>query len=53
MKKVSTYKGFTIAIEGGTYYLFTKEEWSYGRGYRTAEWEAGSMEEARNFIDSY
>jgi hypothetical protein len=56
MKKVKTRKGFVIAEcnEGSyKYNVFTKEEWSYGAGYRWAEWECDDMQEAIDFIDSY
>jgi hypothetical protein len=54
MKKVKTYKGFVIALDKeGTYHLFTKDEWSYGAGCRYPEHEAGSIEEAVEFIDCY
>jgi hypothetical protein len=54
MKKLKQYKNFIIA-EGEDNYLhiFTKDEWSMGKGYRYPEHEAGSMEEAIDFIDSY
>jgi len=54
MKKVKQYKNFVIALDNkGFYHIFTKEEWSYGNGYRYPEHEAGSLEEAIDFIDSY
>jgi hypothetical protein len=54
MKKVKAYKGFIIAQDKeGLFHIFTKEEWSYGHGYRYPEAEAGNMQEAKDFIDSY
>ncbi|MGM1023515.1 MAG: hypothetical protein ACQEXV_24015 [Bacillota bacterium] len=58
-RKVTTYKGFKIkeSTEDSTgdilFMIYTVEEYSYGEGLRTAEWEAGSLEEAKQFIDSY
>lgn len=53
MKKIKSYKGFVIALEGDNYHIFTKDEWSYGKGLRYAEHEAGNIQEAIDFIDSY
>lgn len=54
MKKVLQYKGFVIAQDKKEFYhIFTKEEWSYGEGFRYEEHEAGIMQEALDFIDSY
>lgn len=54
MKKVKQYKGFVIALgRDDMYHVFTKEEYSYGEGCRYPEHEAGSIEEAKDFIDSY
>lgn len=51
---VTTYKGFKIQeVEPGLFFLFTAEEWAYGKGYRYPEHEAGSIEEAKEFIDCY
>jgi hypothetical protein len=48
------YKGFVIALKPDGYYdIYTKEEWSYGHGMRYPEHEAGTIQEARDFIDSY
>jgi hypothetical protein len=53
-KVVTSYKGFKIQqIDTNMFLLFTKDEWSYGEGYRSAEWEAGTIEEAKQFIDCY
>lgn len=55
MKKVKQYKGFVIAYstDDKAYHIFTKEEWSYGKGYRYEEHETGSIEEAIDFIENY
>lgn len=54
MKKIKSYKGFVIATDqNGFYHIYTKDEWSYGSGLRYAEHEAGNMQEAIEFIDSY
>ncbi|MER2061446.1 MAG: hypothetical protein ABS894_00795 [Aerococcus urinaeequi] len=57
--KVTQYKGFKIQERpcpdtgAELFSVFTKEEWDYGAGYRCAEWDATTMEEAHQFIDSY
>lgn len=53
MKKIKQYKGFVIAQDKEFYHVFTKDEWSYGEGFRYPEIEAGSVKEAEDFIDSY
>jgi hypothetical protein len=55
MKKVITYKNFIIAIDKNkNHIIFTKEEWSYGKGLRYPEHEAGTnIQEAKDFIDTY
>ena len=55
MKKVKQYKGFIIATskEDDMLHIFTKDEWSYGAGLRYEEHEAGNMQEAIDFINSY
>ena len=54
LRKVRQYRGFIIAVdENDFYHIFTKEEWSYGKGFRYPEHEAGSMQEAIDFIESY
>jgi hypothetical protein len=54
MKKVKAYKGFIIALDKeGRYQLFTKDEWSYGAGFRYPEHDTCSIEEAKQFIDCY
>ncbi|WP_028559004.1 hypothetical protein [Paenibacillus pinihumi] len=57
--KVISYKGFKIKESNDTttklptFKVYTSEEWQYGEGYRLYDWEACSMEEATEFIDSY
>lgn len=52
--KVKQYKGFKIVMNHEERYdIFTKEEYSYGKGYRSAEHDAGSIEEAMEYIDCY
>lgn len=49
MKKVKMYKGYVIAVnkEGTQYQVFTKEEWSYGEGFRYPEFDdCASIKEA-------
>ena len=55
MKKVKQYKGFIIAEsrEDDMLHIFTKDEWSMGEGFRYEEHEAGDMQEAKDFINSY
>jgi hypothetical protein len=53
MKKVRTYKDFVIAINGVEYFVFTKEEYSFGEGYRSPEFECGSVQECMDNINSY
>lgn len=54
MTKVKTYKGFVIGLDSnGRYQLYTKDEWSYGKGYRYAEHDTCTLDEAKQFIDSY
>lgn len=56
-KKVTSYKGFKIQEQEEDnhilYVVYTKDEWAYGNGFRSSEWEACSMKEATDFIDSY
>ncbi|MGG4106721.1 hypothetical protein AAXB25_22745 [Paenibacillus lautus] len=53
------YKGFKIYEEedittgDSIYAVYTKEEWEYGKGFRSSEWDATSLEEAKQFIDCY
>lgn len=52
--KVINYKGFKIQeTNENMFYIFTLDEWAYGNGLRSYEWEAGTIEEAREFIDGY
>ena len=54
MKKVKQYKGFVFAVDKeGLFHIFTKEEWAYGAGCRYPEHEAGSIQEAMDFVNSY
>lgn len=55
MKKVKTYKGFVIAKDqNGEYFVFSTDEWAYGEGLRTAEFECGTdIQEAIDNINSY
>jgi hypothetical protein len=51
------YKGFIIVKadedSGYQYWIFTKDEYSMGKGYRYPEWEADELQECIDFIDSY
>lgn len=51
--KVTQYKGFKIHKENDNYIIYTKEEWSYGKGIRQPEWDTTSESEAKSFIDAY
>jgi hypothetical protein len=52
--KITKYKGFVIVqTEQDMFILYTADEYSYGRGYRTAEWETSSLTEAKEFINAY
>lgn len=60
LKKVKVMRGFVIAKNVGmkdlsesNFYVFAKEEWSYGEGYRTAEFECESLNECVDNIRSY
>lgn len=54
LKKVQSHKGFIIAVsKTGEYYVFSKEEWNYGYGCRSEEFECGSIQESIDFINSY
>ena len=57
-RKVKQHKGFIIAEVSGhelgyNYTVYTSEEWSFGKYYRTPEWEADNLQECIDFIDSY
>lgn len=52
--RITRYKGFVIVEEGkDTFKLYTKDEYRYGKGFRTEEWETSSLTEAKEFIDCY
>jgi hypothetical protein len=59
MKKVKQIKEYVIAElnakeqkeTGYTHYVYTKEEYSFGPGCRYPEHEAGSLQEAIEFVD--
>lgn len=54
LKKIKSYKGFIIASsKTDNFYIFTKEEWNYGYGCRSEEFECGSIQEVLDFINSY
>jgi len=53
MGKMFTYKGFTIRLEDEFYIIYTNDEWKLGEGFRYSEHEAGSIKEAKEFIDFY
>ena len=38
---------------GYRYQVFTKDEWSQGKGYRYEEWQADNIDECIDFIESY
>lgn len=52
MKKVKVVNGLVIARwfnksdAASGYQIFTKEEYAYGQGYRSQEWETSTLEEA-------
>lgn len=51
--KVVSYKSFKIKEVGDEFHVFTKDEWAMPAALRVVEWEAGTMQEAKDFIDSY
>lgn len=51
--KVRSYKGFKIQETADGFIIFTDEEWAFGKGYRYPEHEAGTLQEAKEFIDCY
>jgi hypothetical protein len=54
MKKVKQYKGFIIALDAEKrYQIFFKEEWIMGKGFRYADHDACSLNEAIEWIDCY
>ncbi|MGG0794796.1 hypothetical protein ABE137_12420 [Brevibacillus laterosporus] len=50
---VITYKGFKIKKVENDFVVYTADEWIYGEGFRYPEHEAGTLQEAKDFIDSY
>lgn len=55
---ITTYQGWKIKQKKDQYDMdvflcYTADEWKYGSGLRQSEWEAGTMQEAKDFIDSY
>lgn len=62
MKKICKYKGWTICegnersadgINHTIYHCYNPEEMQYPSNIRSSEWDAGSLQEAKDFIDSY
>jgi hypothetical protein len=53
MKKVKTYKGFTIVTDGTFFNVISKDEMQYGIKNAGVDFEAGSLQEAMDFIASY
>ena len=53
MKKIKTYKNFVIVKEDNFYFVFLKDEWAMGKGFRYPEIECGCIKEAMDFIDCY
>ncbi|MDF2499330.1 MAG: hypothetical protein K0Q77_44 [Anaerosporomusa subterranea] len=63
MRKITRkYKGWTIkqdlecsgdGISHDVYRCYTPDEMEYPANMRSSEWDAGSMQEAEVFIDSY
>jgi hypothetical protein len=59
--RVHKYKGFVIKevkekIDGQEtvkFEIYSNEEWEMGQGYRSPEWDTGSLQEAKEFIDDY
>ena len=50
---VVSYKGYKIEeVNNTVFHVYTAEEWAYGKGLRYFEWEAGSLTEAKEWIDS-
>lgn len=53
--KPVSYKGYKILEEtdrlgGQVFNVYTAGEWAQGKGYRQVEWEAGTLEEAKEWI---
>ncbi len=63
MRKVTRkYKGWAIkqdiersadGLEHIIYRCYTPEEWEYPSNIRLPEWDACSLQEAKDFIDTY
>ncbi len=54
IKQLIKYKGFVCQEDKeGRWQLYTKSEWKQGKGYRYPEHDTCSIEEAKEFIDSY
>lgn len=55
MRKVKTLDNFVIAInKKGDHFVYTKDEWEYGEGFRYPEFECGQdIQEAIDNIESY
>jgi hypothetical protein len=54
MAKTIRYKGFGIKeVNATTFNVYTKDEMEQPAAVRYIEWEAGTLQEARDFIDSY
>lgn len=54
MKKIKQHKNFIIAMDKEErFQIFTKDEWSMGKGFRYAEHDACTVKEALEFIDDY
>lgn len=51
--KVISYKGFKIKEVENGFNVYTKEEWNMPASMRVVEWVAGTLQEAKDFIDSY
>ncbi|MGG3278982.1 hypothetical protein [Paenibacillus solani] len=52
-KNFKIYEETDITTGDPIFAVYTKEEWGYGKGYRSSEWDATCLEEAKQFIDSY
>lgn len=62
MRKVKRHKGWTIyqgiersadGINHIIYRCYTPDEMEFPSNIRSSEWDAGSLQEATDFIDSY
>lgn len=59
MKKIKEHKGYVIAenpkiddVNSYPYYVYTKEEWSFGEGCRYYEFECESIQECLDNLES-